>query len=247
MGTAYRYCPDCRGEFRDWLDRCPDCDVPLVDDLIALPEPPAVARALADVRDGSATEDGQGAAPASRVRPDRRTRVVPPPIRSAVEPPASARGAGVPRRIVARFVDGWIAGTAVFLLTNATAWPVWPWSLVAIVALTGAESMFGRTPGKLLLGLRVEGPDGWPPTLAAASVRNAFQLIGFIPVVGGWAELGVVLAIVISIAADAERRGVHDQLAGTIVVATREELTERVRRAGRPGTGAGTEPPSLPR
>jgi hypothetical protein len=39
-----RYCPQCRGEFQDWVTNCPDCDQPLVAELPAEPshEAPAV-------------------------------------------------------------------------------------------------------------------------------------------------------------------------------------------------------------
>ena len=32
------YCPDCRDEFQEWVEVCPDCGVPLVDKLPELPE-----------------------------------------------------------------------------------------------------------------------------------------------------------------------------------------------------------------
>ena len=32
------YCPQCRDEFQDWVDECPDCKVELVDELPSLPE-----------------------------------------------------------------------------------------------------------------------------------------------------------------------------------------------------------------
>jgi hypothetical protein len=34
------FCPDCRGEFQDWVKECPDCKVPLVE--ILPPQPKAV-------------------------------------------------------------------------------------------------------------------------------------------------------------------------------------------------------------
>ena len=33
------YCPVCRMEYRSGVERCPDCDVPLVDELPPEPEP----------------------------------------------------------------------------------------------------------------------------------------------------------------------------------------------------------------
>ena len=35
------YCPKCRDEFQDWVEACPDCRVPLVDEL---PLPPDLTR-----------------------------------------------------------------------------------------------------------------------------------------------------------------------------------------------------------
>ena len=32
------YCPNCRDEFQDWVETCPDCKVPLVNELTPLPE-----------------------------------------------------------------------------------------------------------------------------------------------------------------------------------------------------------------
>ncbi|MBN2074800.1 MAG: DUF2007 domain-containing protein [Dehalococcoidales bacterium] len=32
------YCPNCRDEFQDWVEECPDCKVKLVDELPPLPE-----------------------------------------------------------------------------------------------------------------------------------------------------------------------------------------------------------------
>lgn len=32
------YCPECRDEFQDWVETCPDCKVPLVKELPPLPE-----------------------------------------------------------------------------------------------------------------------------------------------------------------------------------------------------------------
>ncbi|UCD10207.1 MAG: DUF2007 domain-containing protein [Dehalococcoidales bacterium] len=32
------YCPNCRDEFRDWVEECPDCKVKLVNELPPLPE-----------------------------------------------------------------------------------------------------------------------------------------------------------------------------------------------------------------
>ncbi len=33
------YCPRCRDEFESWVEACPDCRIPLVEQLSASPEP----------------------------------------------------------------------------------------------------------------------------------------------------------------------------------------------------------------
>src|SRR5688572_11444980 len=43
MAEDYRYCPNCRAEYRAGFDVCSDCDVPLIDELPPEPtEPEAV-------------------------------------------------------------------------------------------------------------------------------------------------------------------------------------------------------------
>jgi hypothetical protein len=41
-------CPDCGGEYRIGIERCPDCDVALVAALPAVEEPPPVRRVIVD-------------------------------------------------------------------------------------------------------------------------------------------------------------------------------------------------------
>ena len=38
MRIKMPYCPNCRDEFQDWVEECPDCKVKLVDELPPLPE-----------------------------------------------------------------------------------------------------------------------------------------------------------------------------------------------------------------
>lgn len=48
----------------------------------------------------------------------------------------------------------------------------WAWPLAFIIVVALLEGLFGTTPGKLALGLRVVGPDGRPLGLARALGRN---------------------------------------------------------------------------
>ena len=76
------------------------------------------------------------------------------------------------------------------------------------------ESSQGRTLGKMLLGLRTIGPDGSNPTLEEATKRNIWYLLGVIPVIGGLAELAVVIYIAVTINSAVTHQGWHDQFAG---------------------------------
>lgn len=99
------------------------------------------------------------------------------------------------------------------------------------------ETRQGQTLGKMVLKLRVQGPDGQHPTVGQSLRRNAFMavgvigtvagdILGVIPVVGGF--LGGLLSFVIGLAGlalvvyiaytinqdEAGRQGWHDKFAG---------------------------------
>ncbi len=92
--------------------------------------------------------------------------------------------------------------------------------LVAVVLLadTVPVAIWGRTLGKAMLGLRVvraEAVDRAPGLLRAV-LRTVlvFGVLVLPPVVG----VPVFLALVVSVVADPGGRGLHDRLAGTLVV-----------------------------
>jgi uncharacterized RDD family membrane protein YckC len=78
----------------------------------------------------------------------------------------------------------------------------------------GLDALLGSTLGKASLGLRVVGPDGAPPTLRHALVREAFTVLGSVPFIGGLLALGSWVWIGRSIRNNELRRGKHDLLAG---------------------------------
>ncbi len=87
------------------------------------------------------------------------------------------------------------------------------------------ESRTGQTVGKMLFKLRTEGPAGGPPSLEVAVRRNfwvALDVLAVVPVVGGLvggiAELVIVIMIIVTISQSPVRQGWHDRLAGTRVV-----------------------------
>ena len=80
--------------------------------------------------------------------------------------------------------------------------------LIIGVYYVGLWALTGATVGKWLLGLRIVGPDGTPPTIG----RSLIRFIGY-----GLSAIVFFLGY-IWVLFDDERRAWHDELAGTWVV-----------------------------
>ena len=86
----------------------------------------------------------------------------------------------------------------------------------------------GTTIGESAVLLRATG--GWKPTVLARVVRAALGLGGVIvlseviPVVGDVLSLALVVAIIVTLAIDRERRGLAARAAGQRVVDARESV-----------------------
>jgi uncharacterized RDD family membrane protein YckC len=76
------------------------------------------------------------------------------------------------------------------------------------------EASRGQTVGKMALGFKVVGPDGRVPAPDVALRRNAWLLLGLIPVLGGVLSFVAAVAIGITISKDPFKRGTHDNFAG---------------------------------
>lgn len=91
----------------------------------------------------------------------------------------------------------------------------WGWSsLVYLAYFIAWEAVFGATPGKLLLGIRVVGIEGRPITLRAALIRNLVRVADALPVLyllGGFSVLATT---------NSQRLG--DIAAGTVVIDKRD-------------------------
>ncbi len=74
------------------------------------------------------------------------------------------------------------------------------------------ESRNGQTVGKMLLGLRTQGPDGQTPTMEQAVRRNAWYALSIVPFLGGLAQLAVAIYIAVTI--NKTGTGWHDEFAG---------------------------------
>lgn len=142
-------------------------------------------------------------------------------VREASDADGLVAVAGWVRRAVARAIDSGLCAGAVGLVllagADSTNWTVVA-VLIACVALYEVASLvlWGATPGKLLLGLRVfRFPGGGRISLGNAAGRfGIFTLVGALP-----CSIGAVILLV-SAANDPSgwRRAWHDRAAGTVVV-----------------------------
>jgi uncharacterized RDD family membrane protein YckC len=158
---------------------------------------------------------GKAAAPVNtkserpqRVSPDRRF----PGSRYGLPATGPGSVASLGRRLVALFVDCVLATliTTLFVhpaslnpdhVQNLNYWSLLTWYVITVVG-TG---FFATTPGMFLLGIQVARVDGRPTLLPLRAIVRAVLVATIIP--------GVVW--------DADRRGLHDKVAGTIVLTTR--------------------------
>jgi uncharacterized RDD family membrane protein YckC len=89
---------------------------------------------------------------------------------------------------------------------------------------TFMESSQGRTVGKMVMKLRVEGAAGGKPTLEEAAKRNlwlAYPILGVVPflgLIGGLLALVAIILIAVQINSDPEHRPWTDKFAGTRVI-----------------------------
>lgn len=90
--------------------------------------------------------------------------------------------------------------------------------LILIVYYVGCWALGGQTVGKWLLGIKVVGDDGQPPSLAASIIRYLGYLLNNIVF-----SIGFLL-----IAFDQRKQGWHDKMAHTFVVPATVEVPRGV-------------------
>jgi uncharacterized RDD family membrane protein YckC len=170
----------------------------------------------------------------------------PPPPPTA---PVGPQPGTVLDRFLARLIDGILIGivTAIIVailvvgiigLNGANAFGAYGGDYAASIvsAIIGVvinlgyfvlmESSQGRTLGKMVMKLRVQGPSGGNPTIEESAKRNwwlALPVLAVVPIVGGLIgsliELVVVIMIAVQINSDPERRPqLSDRFADTRVL-----------------------------
>jgi uncharacterized RDD family membrane protein YckC len=139
----------------------------------------------------------------------------------------TARVAGFATRLIALAIDGailnavailvlaglWLAGSVVGLDlqisgVDAGAPAAIGWLLLVGFYLVAFWTLAGQTPGMRVMGIRVLPSDGGPLTRRTALVRFGGMLLSALPFGAGFLPILV----------DDRRRGLHDWMAGTLVV-----------------------------
>ena len=82
---------------------------------------------------------------------------------------------------------------------------------IGIVYTVGFWTAEGATPGKMAMGLRITTVDGEPIDFGGALLRY----------VGYWASVITLGIGLLMIAFTSQKRGLHDYIAGTVVIKTR--------------------------
>ncbi|MGV0111880.1 RDD family protein [Arthrobacter sp. CP30] len=126
------------------------------------------------------------------------------------------------QRVIAKVLDAVLPAlaVAVALLVGGGTTAVLTASGLALLYWIGVlvwESVSGRTPGNVVVGLRTVGPAGGPPGFGPVLVRAlALAAASIVPLVGP-----VVVLVSNLWDRDGQRRGWHDKLVGTYVVDVR--------------------------
>lgn len=146
--------------------------------------------------------------------------------------------AGLSTRILATLVDafaqGILLGAAVALMSTNSDFGILflgGLSVAAALVVVGYPTVFetlngGRTPGKAALGIRVVLANGDPVGFLAASMRNLFRLLDFLPI-------GYAVGAMAILASDTNQR-LGDMAASTVVIRYRARHTNP-SRTGKPG------------
>ena len=131
--------------------------------------------------------------------------------------------------LVVGFIVGAIARQFVSTL------PAWATLAYGLLYFVGFWSWRGQTPGKMLIGARIVRRDGSPIGLGWSLLRYVFYLLPFFgpivllaSLVSGFFDLLLPLVTLVVMALNPMKRGVHDFVAGTIVINTRRTVPEPV-------------------
>jgi uncharacterized RDD family membrane protein YckC len=146
---------------------------------------------------------------------------------SAIPTITSLVPAEIPARLAARIIDTLIVSAVAGSLGMRIGFG-FDWLLTSALAIlfyfACCDAFAGATLGKLVMGLRVIGPDGNRPTLKESLIREAFTLLGAVPFAGPLLALVAWVWIFVTMRSSPLRQGKHDLLAGGTGVVRRNPL-----------------------
>jgi uncharacterized RDD family membrane protein YckC len=139
--------------------------------------------------------------------------------------PPQTRYAGIATRAVALAVDAAVANALVLVAAALLALVAslvgglrpqsvvaavggFAWALAVAVYFTSFWSLTGQTPGMRLMHVRVTTTSGRPLHATRAAVRVLWLVLSIVPLFAGF----------LPVLFDDRRRGLHDLVAGTVVV-----------------------------
>lgn len=100
--------------------------------------------------------------------------------------------------------------------------------IYGLLYLVGFWLWRGQTPGKMLIGAKVVRRDGRPIDIGRAFARYVFYLIPlyapitfFARVAGNWTMILLPIIGLVVVGLNREKRGIHDFIAGTVVINSR--------------------------
>ena len=139
-------------------------------------------------------------------------RIIPVTLPGAV---ADVDYAGFWIRAIASVVDAIILNIIGLLIGLAIESQVWRLIIVILIGMTYDVGFWvandGATPGKVAAGIRVQMADGQPMEVGPALLRCVGYAASTIVLFFGFIMIGLT----------PEKRGLHDYIAGTVVVRTR--------------------------
>lgn len=155
------------------------------------------------------------------------------------------RGAGI--RLLAFIVDGIIlviisylinaaTGTQLFVNTtsgniiSSSTWHQWVFLVILIAYFVGFWAWRGQTPGKMLIGAKIVKTDGSNIGIVRSILRFVGYFLCLLVVALTGARLIILIVVIIValiiIVANKKKRGIHDFIAGTVVINSRRKELE---------------------
>lgn len=116
--------------------------------------------------------------------------------------------------------------------SSVSAWQAWLYAGIFLAYFVGFWAWRGQTPGKMLIGAKIVKTDGRPIGIGRAVLRFVVYFLYLFLWGTGGSRFGILLAIVIGamiiIAFNRRKKGIHDFIAGTVVISTRPKKPKPV-------------------